>query len=314
MHRLGTRPLAGLGLALILGFSMLVAACGSGSKASSPPPAKAAYSSPSSRPLPATTPPTTAAQTPVTTPVGTLSPTTLPPPTTAVTTRQVLPPATVPPKVDECTQQLTFGADGSVGPVSCANGDLNLLAWQEIAKGNPLVMTLGPYATPGQVEEALCSDLSNSTIPIASSAYQIAALYYGWSFAVDPSQILLDGGCPTTDPAPVPVPATPAQTDPWAVVSEYYGDVSSRDYADAWNLFAPTMQDDQGSYSQWVAGYADTGAQDVTEISESGDQVNYDLQSDNPDGTTQWYSGVAIVVGGQIQSARLTQVAGNPDA
>ncbi len=299
----------------MLGFSMLVAACGGGSKASSPPPDNAAHSSSSSRPLSATTPPTTAAQAPVTTPVATVPPTRPAPPATAVTTRQVLPPATVPPRVDECIQQLTFGADGNVWPVSCVNGDLNVLAWQEIAKGNPLIMTLGPYATPDQVEEALCSDLRNSTIPIATSAYQISALYYGWSFGVDPSQILPNGGCPTTDPAPVPVPVTTSpQTDPWAVVSEYYGDVSSRDYPDAWNLFAPTMQDDQGSYSQWAAGYANTGDQDVTEISQSGDQVNYDLQSDNPDGTTQWYSGVAIVVGGQIQRASLTQVAGNPDA
>jgi hypothetical protein len=114
------------------------------------------------------------------------------------TTRQILPPATVPPKVDECTQQLLFGADGSVGPITCANGDLNALAWQEIAKGNPLVMTLGPYATPGQVTEAMCADMRNSTIPIETSAYKISALYYGWQFGVDPSQTLLNGGCPTT--------------------------------------------------------------------------------------------------------------------
>ena len=89
-----------------------------------------------------------------------------------------------------------FGADGNVWPVSGVNGDLNVLAWQEIAKGNPLIMTLGPYATPDQVEEALCSDLRRSTIPIATSVYQISAFYYGWSFGVDPSQILPNGGLP----------------------------------------------------------------------------------------------------------------------
>jgi hypothetical protein len=56
----------------------------------------------------------------------------------------------------------------------------------------------GPYATPGQVTEAMCADMRNSTIPIETSAYKISALYYGWQFGVDPSQTLLNGGCPTT--------------------------------------------------------------------------------------------------------------------
>ena len=121
---------------------------------------------------------------------------------------------------------------------------------------------------------------------------------------------------PTTSPpvtVPVPVPAH-TQSDPWAVVSEYYGDVSSRDYPDAWNLLGPAMQAKQAGYSQWVAGYTGTGGQTVTEISESGDQVNYDLESINPDGTNQWYSGFAIVQGGQLQITRITQLAGNPNA
>jgi hypothetical protein len=49
-----------------------------------------------------------------------------------------------------------------------------------------------------QVSEALCTDLHNSTIPIETSAYQISALYCGWQFGVDPSLVLLNGGCPTT--------------------------------------------------------------------------------------------------------------------
>jgi hypothetical protein len=125
-------------------------------------------------------------------------PPTTPPASPVTTGRQILTPATVPSAVDECTQQLTFGADGSVGPISCPNGDLNVLAWQQIAAGNPLVMTLGPYATPSQVQEALCADMHNSTGPIATSAYQISALYYGWKFGVDPSSVLLSGGCPAS--------------------------------------------------------------------------------------------------------------------
>jgi hypothetical protein len=42
-------------------------------------------------------------------------------------------------------------------------------------------------------------------------------------------------------------PAAPAQTDPWAVVSEYYGDVTSGDYSGAWALLGPGMQASQGA-------------------------------------------------------------------
>jgi hypothetical protein len=133
----------------------------------------------------------------VTAPTSTATPTS--PATPAVNSaRQVLTPATYPPAVDECTQQLTFGADGDVGPISCPNGDLNVLAWQQMAAGNPVVMTLGPYATPSQVEEAVCTDMHNSTGPIATSTYQISALYYGWSFGIDPTSVITSGGCPSS--------------------------------------------------------------------------------------------------------------------
>jgi hypothetical protein len=145
---------------------------------------------------PSTTPQTTAPSTTGPAATTTTAPPTTEAPTTAATTGQVLPPATVAPKVDECTQQLTFGADGNVGPITCPDGDLNVLAWQQMAASNPLVMSLGPYATPSQVEEALCADLRTSTIPIETSAYKISALYYSWSFGIDPSAVLLNGGCP----------------------------------------------------------------------------------------------------------------------
>jgi hypothetical protein len=172
-------------------------------------------------------------------------------------------------------------------------------------------MSIGPDATPGQVQTALCADLRTSTIPIETSVYRISALYYGWSFGIDPTDVLTNGGCPASSPTPAPA-AT--QSDPWAVVSEYYGDVSSQDYPDAWALWSPSMQAAQGGYSQWVAGYANTGSQSVTEISENGNEVSYYLESSNPDGSTQWYRGSAVVSNGQIQSANLIQLFGDPNA
>jgi hypothetical protein len=71
-----------------------------------------------------------------------------------------------------------------------------VLAWDYYAKGNPLVMSLGPNATPGQVTEAVCADVRNSSNPIETDAYTLAAMYYGWHFGVDPSGVLISGGCP----------------------------------------------------------------------------------------------------------------------
>lgn len=105
---------------------------------------------------------------------------------TASASRATLAPATVPSRIAECEHQLTFAVDGTVGPLKCANGDLNVLAWQHYAPAAPHLLSAGPFASPGQVLEAMCKDKS-STIPIEGEAYQLAQAYYGWSFAIDPS-------------------------------------------------------------------------------------------------------------------------------
>jgi hypothetical protein len=98
--------------------------------------------------------------------------------------------------VDLCSEQLSFGADGNAGPLFCANGALNTVAWDYFAKNNPQVLPLGPNATPAQVQQAVCSDVRNSTNPIETSTYKLAVAYYGWSFGVDPTEALTNGGCP----------------------------------------------------------------------------------------------------------------------
>jgi hypothetical protein len=125
-----------------------------------------------------------------------------------------------------------------------------------------------------------------------------------------------------TVPAPAPAPAQPpqqqaqpqqhVQSDPWAVISAYYGDVTSGAYWDAWNLLGPDFQANQGSYDQFVAGYRGTGAQYVFELGESGNQVTYYLESHNPDGTIQTYEGTATVYDGKMQHADVHQISGRP--
>jgi hypothetical protein len=105
--------------------------------------------------------------------------------------RPILAPATVPPAVDVCQEQLLHGADGTVGPVACKNGDLNQLAWETYSPANPVLFGLGPNATPTQAQNAMCVDLLDPNVagtnPRATVIYQLAELYYGWQFGIVPS-------------------------------------------------------------------------------------------------------------------------------
>jgi len=117
---------------------------------------------------------------------------------TSTNNRSTLSPATAPPVVDECTHPLFIAVDGSVSPLNCGN-KLNVTAWQNLAsKGTPLVMTLGPHATPEQVGAAMCSDFKsnpNMNSSLELNAYDLAARYYGWNFALSPKQVFLENGC-----------------------------------------------------------------------------------------------------------------------
>jgi curli biogenesis system outer membrane secretion channel CsgG len=116
---------------------------------------------------------------------------------------------------------------------------------------------------------------------------------------------------PVAAPSSVPAPATPQPvpnvTNPWAVVSAYYGDIESGDYAEAWALLNSGMTTGQ-TYQQFVNGFACTGAQVLSENWESGDEVNFDLAASNDcTGAVQDFTGTDTVVGGKIVSADVTQ-------
>jgi hypothetical protein len=115
---------------------------------------------------------------------------------------------------------------------------------------------------------------------------------------------------PASSGAPAPsqaaAPAAPAGgpnvTDPWAVVSAYYGD-----YAQAYALIGNGATTGQ-SYQQFAAGFACTGSQLVSENWESGSSVNFDLVAgDSCNGTTQYYAGTDTVENGIIVAADITQ-------
>jgi TIR domain len=118
------------------------------------------------------------------------------PPGPPKSNRLILSPASVAPVVDECNRSLQIGADGNIRPLSC-NGKLNVRAWQHVARDNPLVLSLGPDVLPSQVLQAMCSDLQKTTgtKPLEATAYDLAELYYGWKFGLNPKQDFLDGKC-----------------------------------------------------------------------------------------------------------------------
>ena len=121
------------------------------------------------------------------------------------TLRTVLAPATTRPVGNECMLQLTYDADGNVSPLLCPGGGVNVLAWQHYAEGSigngpprpSMVMELGPYASPPQVYEAMCSDYANlfGTNPLTISAEELAVAYYGWTFAGDDPVMDFQQGC-----------------------------------------------------------------------------------------------------------------------
>src|ERR1700722_5034727 len=104
--------------------------------------------------------------------------------------------------------------------------------------------------------------------------------------------------------APPPGSATPAGggnvTDPWAVVSAYYGDVESGNFRQAWRLIGSGSTTGQ-TYQQFADGYACTGSQDLTEVGESGNTVTFNLTAtDSCTGQVQHYSGTDTVQNGTI--------------
>jgi hypothetical protein len=94
--------------------------------------------------------------------------------------------------------------------------------------------------------------------------------------------------------APVQVPVSVGQAgDPWSVISEYYADIESGDYIDAWNQQGPGFQAANGSFASWETGYQYTGAQSISENWESGGTVSISLSAvDNNaiDDPTQYFS------------------------
>lgn len=157
------------------------------------------------------------------------------------------------------------------------------------------------------------TNFNNGEYNISAGESSVGAVTFQLPLAVTVAKIEWSangglGGAPAEWLIPARASAAGAPTsagDPWSVVSVYFQDITLRDYAAAWKLLGPALRG--GGYASFVAGYADTGRQTVTEISQSGNQVTFTLQSDNPDRTAQTYQGTDTVTGGKIVAAHIVQ-------
>ena len=116
----------------------------------------------------------------------------------------------------------------------------------------------------------------------------------------------------TASGRPQPTPRQAARprhhhTGPWAVVSAYYRDINAHRYVRAWALISSGLATGQ-TYQQFVSGYACTGAEKVTKLSQSGHQVRFNLSVVNGcAAATQHFTGTDTVRGGKIVAADVTR-------
>jgi hypothetical protein len=184
--------LAGLGVGLAFALTSRQAPGGATAQGSHTPRPSVAATTRAPRTAPTKPAPSNAATTPASAPPSAS------PATETSGLRTILAPATVPPVKDECTEQLVFGADGNVRPLTCPDGGVNTAAWKQLAVPGSELLALGLYATPSQVYEATCHDFEKvyKTKPITESAEEIAQAYYQWQFGVNPLSEFEQLGCP----------------------------------------------------------------------------------------------------------------------
>jgi hypothetical protein len=168
-------------------------------------------------------------------------------------------------------------------------------------------------ASPGTVTVGLASpSASHSATAAPRSADPTPAVTKTVTATATAAPTTAAPAAPATTAAPIAPAAAPAAdpnvTQPWAVVSAYYGDIESGDYAGAWALLDSGLTTGQ-TYQQFVDGFACTGSQDLSENWASGDQVNFDLAAtDSCTGAVQDFSGTDTVQGGLIVAADVSQV------
>jgi hypothetical protein len=113
--------------------------------------------------------------------------------------------------------------------------------------------------------------------------------------------------------APQPAPALAPPSNPMAVVTQFYADISAHDYSAAWALGGDNIGGT--GYAGWVAGYQDTTASiSLTSAENWGSgQVEAYISAVQLDGSVRAYYGTYTVRNGVIVSADITQLSGSQE-
>jgi hypothetical protein len=194
---------------------------------------------------------------------------------------------------------VSIAAAGIVGLAACGNHPASIIQSQVSAQAS------------AAARAAAASRQAASNRASAAAASQAAAARAAASRQAEADQSAIAkraAAVASAVPTPAPAYTPPVQTDPWAVLSEYYGNIESGNYSAAWNLLSPSMQAQLGPYASWATGYSDTGEQTLNENWESGDEVSANIAAvDTATGDTQYFSGAWTVDNGLITSASVTQ-------
>jgi hypothetical protein len=112
---------------------------------------------------------------------------------------------------------------------------------------------------------------------------------------------------PTQAPVPAPTQAhAPGLSDPEAVVTQFYADISAHDYSAAWALGGDNIGGTD--YTDWVAGYGATASISVSSAEDFGsDQVSATISAVQTDGSVRNYQGTYTVQNGVIVGANITR-------
>jgi len=178
--------------------------------------------------------------------------------------------------------------------------------------------TAGVVAIPAEWTVIIVNSGSSGTWAKGVAPAQIAARVHGTVLrsttppaAAPPKTTPPAVAPPTTQPSKTPAPVPPPLTNAVAVVTQYYQDVTDKNYAAAWAIGGSNLAAENGqTYTSWVAGYADTTASiSITSYGTwSNGTVWCYISAIQNSGAVNTYYGTYTVANGVIVSASIQQV------
>ncbi|SEE14910.1 hypothetical protein SAMN05216489_05660 [Streptomyces sp. 3213] len=152
------------------------------------------------------------------------------------------------------------------------------------------------------------------TAPTASYTYtgSVEASPYGASDPVSTPDSVTTTGPARTDEANPTDQATPTgiatatAVAPEAAVTAYFAAINNRDYSTAWALGGKNLGD--ADYDAFVAGYATTERDTISQVSVQGNVVTLVLNAHQTDGTSHAYNAAYTVLDGVITQGTATPI------